>query len=98
MNRRMARPPGKKKPPLGKTAAWHSQRDVASGEFDPGDRNLAGPRIVARVEPHLLAFVQSGNAGALQRGGMNEDVLLSVIGLNEAEAFLAVVELYRTWG
>ncbi len=40
---------------------------------------------------------QALDAGALQRGGMNENVLLPVVGLNEAEAFLVVVEFHGAW-
>jgi hypothetical protein len=35
------------------------------------------------------------HSGALKRGGMDENILAAIVGLNEAEAFLAVVEFHR---
>src|SRR3954469_17571625 len=69
----------------------------ASGEFDRADPDLTAAGIAACVEPDLLSFTQALNAGALQRGGMNKNVLLPVVGLNEAEAFLVVVEFHGAW-
>src|SRR4051794_29585222 len=67
---------------------------MASGELDRADPDLAGARIVARLEPDLLPFMQALNSGALKRGGMNEDVLLPVVRLDEAKTFLLVIEFH----
>ena len=61
-------------------------------ELDRADGDLAAARIVLGVELHLLAFTQALDAGALERGGVDEYVLLAVVRLDEAEAFLVVVE------
>ncbi len=39
--------------------------------------------------------MQATDAGALQRGGVDEYALLAVVRLNEAEVYLVVAELYR---
>ena len=64
-----------------------------SGHLDRGDGDLAAARIVLSLELHLLAFAQAIDAGALQSGGVNENVLVAAVRLDEAEAFLVVVEL-----
>ena len=61
-------------------------------ELDGADGDLAATRIVLGVELYLLAFAQALDAGALKRGGVDEHVLLAVVRLDEAEAFLVVVE------
>ena len=61
--------------------------DVAHGD-------LATAAVFLGVEGNLLALDQSTHAGALERGGMDEDVLASVIRLNEAEAFLIVIKFH----
>src|SRR6266851_4207215 len=60
--------------------------------------DLAGARVGLRLEGHFLALAQAANSGALERGCMDEYVLAAVVRLNEAEALLVVVELYRTCG
>jgi hypothetical protein len=60
------------------------------GDFDRVDRDLGGTRIVARVEIHLLTFAQTIDARALQRGGMDEYILIAIVRPNEAEASLIV--------
>ena len=67
-----------------------------SGEFDGTDRDLAVARIASRIVLHLLTFTQAADAGAFQRGDMDKDILLAVVRLNEAEAFLIVVEFHYT--
>lgn len=67
---------------------------VASRRLDGADGNLAAAAILLRIEGDLLALDQSTHSGALERGRVNEDVLAAVVRLNEAEAFLIVVELY----
>jgi hypothetical protein len=64
------------------------------GDLDRVDRDLVGTRIVARVEIHLLTLAQSINAGALQRGGMDEYILIAIVRPNEAEASLIVEEFH----
>ena len=46
--------------------------------------------ILHDVEAHSLAFDQHSNAGALNRGDVNEHVLAAAIGLNEAETLLSI--------
>src|SRR5262249_22064599 len=65
-----------------------------SGDGEPSDRDLAGSRIGLRVEGDLLAFLQHGDARAFERGGVYEHVSAAVIGLNEPETLVAVVELH----
>src|SRR3546814_18948032 len=63
-------------------------------DLDGADRQLAAARIGLGVELHLLALAQAVDAGALQGGGVDEDVLIAVFRLDEAVAPLVVVELY----
>src|SRR5262249_44759466 len=65
-----------------------------SGDRNRADRDLAGARIGARVERHLLALMQRADAGPLQGGRMDEHVLAAVVRLDEAEALLTIVELH----
>jgi hypothetical protein len=62
--------------------------------LDGAHGDLAGAAIFLRIEGNLLAFDQPAHSGALERGGVDKDVLAAVIRLNEAEAFLVVVELH----
>src|SRR5436190_5898747 len=71
-------------------------RSRTLGELDRSDRDLPAARVVLRVELDLLAFLQGGDAGALERGRMDEHVLFSAVRLNEAEALLGVVEFHGT--
>ncbi len=64
------------------------------GDLDRVDRDLVSARIVARVEIHLLTLAQSINAGALERGGMDEYILIAIVRPNEAEASLIVEEFH----
>jgi len=50
--------------------------------------------VLGRVEGNFLTFHEAAHAGALESGGMDEHVVAAVVGLDEAEAFLIVVELY----
>src|SRR5918998_2882660 len=75
-------------------AAPQSVTRYALRGLDRADRDLAAARIVLRVELHLLALAQAADAGALERSGVDEHVLLAIVRLNEAEAFLVVIELY----
>lgn len=67
---------------------------VTLGRLDVADRNLTGAAIFLGIEGDLLAFDQSTHSGALERGGVDEHILAAVIRLNEAKAFLIVVELH----
>jgi hypothetical protein len=64
------------------------------GDLDRVDRDLLGTRVVARVEIHLLTLAQAIDAGALQRGGMDEYILIAIVRPNEAEASLIVEEFH----
>jgi hypothetical protein len=48
------------------------------------------------VETDLLTLVQATKASTLDRGDMNEDILRTVIRLNEAIPFLSVEPLDRS--
>jgi len=62
--------------------------------LDVADGGLAGAAIFLRVEGDLLALDQPTHSGALKRGGMDENVFAAIVRLNEAEAFLIVVEFH----
>src|SRR6478736_1356062 len=63
------------------------------GRLDVVDGNLAGTTVFRSVEGKLLAFAEAAYAGALESGGVDEHVLAAIVRLDEAEAFLIVVEL-----
>ncbi len=69
---------------------------VRSGEFDGTNRDLTAARIASCIVPHLLTFTQAADAGVFQRGDMDENILFAMVRLNEAEAFLIVVEFHCT--
>jgi hypothetical protein len=56
-------------------------------------RKLAGATVLLNVKRDLLALDQTAHSGAFKRGGMNENVVATVIRRNEAEAFLVIVKL-----
>jgi hypothetical protein len=56
-------------------------------------RRLAGLSIGNNVERHLLSFVKAVHPGAFDRADVHEDVLATIMRLDEAEAFLAVEPL-----
>src|SRR6266852_5265225 len=58
------------------------------------DGGLAGAAIIFSIEGNLLTLAKAAQAGALQRCGMDENVLAAAVRLDESEAFLFVVELY----
>src|SRR6185369_15355101 len=66
----------------------------ASRGLDVVDGDLAGAAVLGGVEGDLLALAQPAQPGALERGGVHEHVLAAVVRLNEAEAFLVVVEFH----
>ena len=69
--------------------------------LDVVDSDLAGPAVLGRVEGNLLALDETTHSGALESGGMNEDVLAAVVRRDEAEAFCVVVEFnnaHNHWG
>jgi len=66
------------------------------GDLDATDRGLAIGRIASRIVLHLLAFMQTADAGAFQCGGVDVDILVAVVRANEAKAFLIIVKFYRT--
>src|SRR5437773_11476573 len=57
---------------------------------------LASPAVRNDLEGDLLPLVESAHAGAFDRADMNEDILVAVLRLNEAEALLAVKPLYSS--
>src|SRR5829696_5679355 len=70
-----------------------AQRPTLRG-LDVVDGDFAGAAVLGGVEGDLLALDKPAQAGALQRSRMDEHVLAAVVRLNEAEAFLIVVEFY----
>ncbi len=62
--------------------------------LDIGDGGFAGALVFRGVEGDLLALHQPTHSGALKRGGVDENVLAAIVRLNEAEAFLVVVEFH----
>jgi len=49
-----------------------------------------------QVEAYLLPFVEIADAGALDRRDMNEHILRTVIGLDEAETLCGVEPFHRS--
>src|SRR5262249_61808318 len=70
-----------------------AHRSALSADFDGGDAAAAGAGVAAGVDLHLLALAQRADARALERGGVDEHVLLAIVRRTEAEAPLIVVEL-----
>jgi hypothetical protein len=58
--------------------------------------DLARAAVFARVEADLLAFRQTAQSSSLKGGRMNENVLATIVWLDEAVAFLCVVEFNDT--
>jgi hypothetical protein len=67
---------------------------LALCRLDIADGGLAGAAILLGIEGDLLALDQPRHPGALERGGMDENVLATIVRLNEAEAFLVIVEFH----
>ena len=55
---------------------------------------LTSPAVCNDVEGDLLPLVEGAHACAFHRADMNEDILVAALGLNEAEAFLAVISFW----
>src|SRR5215207_4625524 len=70
-----------------------AQRPTLRG-LDVGDGDLAGAAVLGSVEGDLLALNKPAQPGALERSRMDEHVLAAVVRLDEAEAFLIVVEFH----
>ena len=68
---------------------WVSLCGELGGAQIVGSR-LAGPAVCNDVERYSLALVKGAHTGAFDRTDMNEDVLVTVLRLNEAKAFLVV--------
>ena len=56
-------------------------------------RHLAALAIGHEFEVQLLAFAQIAQAGAFNRADMNESIRPTLVGCDEAEAFLGVEPL-----
>jgi len=67
-----------------------------SCRLDSSHRQLPGAAILLNIERDLLALDQPAHSGAFKRRGVNENILAAIVRLNEAEAFLIVVELDGT--
>jgi hypothetical protein len=57
---------------------------------------LSRPTVGDNVKRHLLPLVEAAHACAFNRADMNEDIFVTAIRLNKAEAFLAVKPLYSS--
>jgi hypothetical protein len=68
-----------------------SRRDLRSLNVSDGD--LTGSAIRLGVKTDLLSLDQTAHSGALKRSCVDENVFATVIRLDEAEAFLIVIEL-----
>jgi len=62
---------------------------IFSGRF-------AGPAVGDDVKADFLSLIEAAHTGAFNRADMNEDVIATVGGLNEAEALLAVKPLHNS--
>src|SRR3954451_19389960 len=75
-------------------AGWLPRAHRTLRGLDGVDGDLAGAAVFGRVEGDLLALDKAAHPGALQRSRVDEDVPGAVLRLDEAEAFLVVVELH----
>jgi hypothetical protein len=73
-------------PPLGRTLRG----------LNVSDGDLTGSAIRLGVKTDLLSLDQTAHSGALERSCVDENVFATVIRLDEAEAFLIVIELDST--
>lgn len=76
--------------------ASYGNKAALSGCLDVGDGNLAGPTVLLRIEGHLLTFNKAAHSGTLEGGCVDEHVVASAIGGDEAEALCFVVEFYSS--
>jgi hypothetical protein len=76
-------------------ATWLSLRGELGGAQIVGSR-LAVPAVCNDVERYSLALVERTHTGAFDCTDMNEDVLVTVLRLNEAKALLVVKPLHST--
>src|ERR1700730_14852990 len=77
---------------------WRREASSRSCHLNVRDGSLAGAAVLLGIEGNLLTLAETAQAGALQRGGMDENVLAAIVRLDESEAFLIVVELYGAVG
>jgi hypothetical protein len=61
--------------------------------LDIADGDLARTAIRFGLERHLLPFAKTANSGSLKGCRVDENVLVTVVRLDEAKALLIVVEL-----
>jgi hypothetical protein len=73
-------------------AAAHSALGLSRA--DGANGSLAGAAVFLGLESHLLTFDKAAHASPFKGGRVNENVLAAIVRLNEAKAFLIVVELY----
>src|SRR3954447_18427429 len=72
-----------------------SLRRSRSLGLEVSGRLLAGALVGLDLEGDLLAVAQAADAGALERGRVDEDVLAARVRRDEAVALLVVVPLHR---
>src|SRR5581483_6076387 len=63
-------------------------------KLDVGGLLAAAAAIILDLEGDLVALIEDRNAGPLQSGGVHEDVLAAVFGLNKAEAARMIEEFH----
>jgi hypothetical protein len=75
---------------------WSKRYGYCCGQLDGAQvlsGGLARPTVCDNVKRHLLPFVEAAHACAFNRADMNEDIFVTVLWLNEAEALLAIKPL-----
>src|SRR5262245_30200098 len=73
---------------------WSCGSQTRLRDSEPPDRDLAGSSIGLSIERNFLARLQGNDTRALKRGGVHKYISAAIVRLNEAETFLAVVELH----
>jgi hypothetical protein len=77
------------------TGAGHKARTWFLGGLQLSGRELAVAGVALELVAQLLALLYRAEARTLDRRSVNENVRAAVVGLNEAEALLAVKPLNR---
>jgi hypothetical protein len=57
---------------------------------------FASPAVCNDIKGNLLSLVEGAHAGAFNGADMNENILVSLVRLNEAETLLAVKPLHSS--
>jgi hypothetical protein len=79
---------------IARTSAANGVNAIRLRSLQINRSRFAWTAIGLGLESHLLAFVETAQAGTLNGADMHENVWAAVIRLNETEAFLIVEKLY----